>query len=47
MLFSDIIVLFVWNKTTRSSRTTGIQLQAMNVYLRLKLYLKTLKKSFG
>ena len=37
----DVVVFLVWNKDTRSSKTS-VQLQVLTIYLRLKLYLKTL-----
>ena len=36
------VVFFVQYKETRSSETTGVQLQVMNIYLKLEIYLKTL-----
>ena len=37
----DLIFAVVY-KETRSSKTTRVQFQVMNIYLRLKIYLKTL-----
>ena len=37
-----LIVFLVSYKETRISKTNGVQLQVMNIYLRLKIYLKTL-----
>ena len=39
---ADGVVFLAWKKETRSSKTTKVQLQVMNICLRLKLYLKTL-----
>ena len=38
---ADGVVFLVWKKET-SSKTNKVQLQVMNICLRLKLYLKTL-----
>ena len=37
----DVVIVLVWNKDTRSSKTS-VHLQVLTIYLRLELYLRTL-----
>ena len=38
----QVVVFLVWYEKTGSSKTIQVEIQVMNIYLRLKIYLKAL-----